>query len=226
MIPETEAHQVNPAIFVWTILNFPSFFPDAIVLCLLLSWNLVSPSFRDTLQIKNYENLGCTFFSTSQNIFSLAFKKDIYLIDQPYEVIKLLPLLAFLSLLQKSLIWRLTHRIRDFQSGSKQGLKSLGGILHSLSLALSLLPFVVMSVMLGYKSVYLSPIPLIVTFAIIFLAKSVFDEEFNTWRLIHRAKHCLVASIFPTSSPRPARQEVIIFIYDHHQHKTMIPGLA
>ena len=86
-------------------------FTDAVILCLLLSWNLVSPSFR----------------------------------------------------------------VRAFQSGSKQGLKSLGGILHSLSLILSLLSFVVISVMLGYKTIFLAPVPLIVTFAIIFVAKAIPD---------------------------------------------------
>ena len=117
-------------------------FTDAIILCLLLSWNLVSPSFK----------------------------------------------------------------VRAFQSGRKQGLKSLGGILHSLSLILSLLSFVVVSVMLGYKTVYLAPVPLIVTFAIVFVAKAVSDDDFKTWTLGRKAKHCLVASIFPISSPRPSQE--------------------
>ena len=118
------------------------FFLDAVILCLLLSWNLVSPSFR----------------------------------------------------------------VRGFKSGSKQGLMSLGGFLHSLSLTLSLLCFVVVSVMLGYKTVFLAPVPLIITFTIIFVAKSILDDDFKTWSYGRKATHCLVASIFPISSPRPSHE--------------------
>ena len=121
------------------------FFPDAIVLCLLLSWNLVSPSFR----------------------------------------------------------------VRAFQSGSKQGLLSLGGILHSLSFALGLFCFVVVSVMLGYKTVFLCPVPLSVTFAITFVAKAVHDADFKSRSLGGQATHCLVASIFPISSPRPSLEDEV-----------------
>merc|ERR1712126_66669 len=81
-----------------------------------------------------------------------------------------------------------------------------GGILHSLSFILSLLSFVVISVMLGYKTIFLAPVPLIVTFAIIFVAKAISDEDFKSWSLSHKAKHCLVASIFPISSPRPSQE--------------------
>ena len=103
--------------------------------------------------------------------------------------------------------------MRAFQSGSKQGLFSLGGILHSLSFALSLFCFVVVSVMLGYKTVFLSPVPLIVTFAITFVAKAVLDEDFKTRSLGGKATHCLVASVFPVSSPRPTLQVKVLKLF-------------
>ena len=105
------------------------------------------------------------------------------------------------------LSWNLaspSFKVRGFQSGSKQGLVSLGGILRSLSFALSLFTFVVVSVMLGYKTVFLAPVPLIVTFTIIFLAKAAYDDDFKTWSFGRKVSHCLVASIFPISSPRPS----------------------
>ena len=99
-----------------------------------------------------------------------------------------------------------SFRVRAFQSGSKQGLFSTGGFLHSLSFVLSLLSFVVVSVMLGYKTVFLAPVPLILAFTVVFVAKSFDDEDFKTWSFSLKATHCLVASIFPITSPRPASQ--------------------
>ena len=87
---------------------------------------------------------------------------------------------------------------------------SLGGILHSLSFALSLFTFVVVSVMLGYKTVFLAPVPLIFTFAIIALAKTAYDDDFKTWSFGRKVSHCLVASIFPISSPRPSLEVRIL----------------
>ena len=100
-----------------------------------------------------------------------------------------------------------SFRVRSFQAGPKQGLLSLGGILNSFSLFLSLLNFVFLSVMLGYMSIFLAPVPLIVTSATIFVAKSVVDHEFRAWRLGPKLTHCLLASIFPLTTPSP-KQEV------------------
>ena len=99
-----------------------------------------------------------------------------------------------------------SFRVRAFQSGSKEGLFTAGGILHSLSFASSLFSFVVVSVVLGYKTVFLAPVPLIVTSTIIFVAKFFGDDDFKTWSFSSKATHCLVASIFPITSPRPAPQ--------------------
>ena len=85
-----------------------------------------------------------------------------------------------------------SFRVRAFQSGSKEGLFTAGGILHNLSFASSLLSFVVVSVVLGYKTVFLAPVPLIVTSTIIFVAKFFDDEDFKTWSFSSKATHCLV----------------------------------
>ena len=95
-----------------------------------------------------------------------------------------------------------SFRIRSFQTGAKQGLLSLGGILNTISLFLSLLNFVFVSVMLGYKSIFLLPLPLVVLSIATFVAKSVADREFRTWPLGPKLTHCLLASIFPVTTPK------------------------
>ena len=83
---------------------------------------------------------------------------------------------------------------------------SPGGILYSLSLALSLLCFVVLSVMLGYESIFLAPVPLILSFSVNFVARAVCDKDFKNWNLGRKITHCLLASIFPVASPRPSNE--------------------
>ena len=95
-----------------------------------------------------------------------------------------------------------SFRFRSFQTGPKQGLFSLGGILNTISLFLSLLNFVFVSVMLGYKSIFLLPLPLVVLSIATFVAKSVADREFRTWCLGPKLTHCLLASIFPVTTPK------------------------
>ena len=114
------------------------------------------------------------------------------------------------ALLLVLLGWNLaspSFRVRAFQTGTKQGLLTRGGVLNSISLFLSLLPFVCVSVMFGYQSIFLAPLPLVVTSAMIFVAKSLSDRQFRTWMLGPKVTHCLLASIFPVTTPRP-KQEV------------------
>ena len=68
-------------------------------------------------------------------------------------------------------------RTRSFQSGSKQGLFSLGGVLLTFSFLTSLLTHVVIVVALGCYSVYLTTVPILVASSILFLAKSCVDKE-------------------------------------------------
>ena len=95
-----------------------------------------------------------------------------------------------------------SFRVPSFQTGPKQRLFSLGGILNTISLLLSLLNFVFVSVMLGYKSIFLLPLPLIVLSIAIFVAKSATDREFRTWYLGPKLTHCLLVSIFPATTPK------------------------
>ena len=93
--------------------------------------------------------------------------------------------------------------MRAFQSGHKQGLMTAGGFLHTLSFIMSLVCFIVISAMLGYKTIFLAPLPLAVTTLVIYLTKSTYDEQFKKWNLGPKVVHCLLASIFPIASPRP-----------------------
>ena len=61
--------------------------------------------------------------------------------------------------------------------------------------------------MLGYYSVYLTTVPLLVASSIIFLAKSCVDKEFRTWRLGPKLTHCLISAIFPITTPRSKARE-------------------
>ena len=56
--------------------------------------------------------------------------------------------------------------------------------------------------MLGYYSVYLTTVPLLIASSIIFLAKSCVDKEFRKWRLGPKLTHCLISAIFPITTPR------------------------
>ena len=98
-------------------------------------------------------------------------------------------------------------RMRSFQSGAKQGLFSLGGVLLTFSFLTSLLTHVVIVVALGYYSVYLTTVPLLVASSILFLAKSCVDKEFRRWRLGPKLTHCLISAIFPITTPRPESKE-------------------
>ena len=97
--------------------------------------------------------------------------------------------------------------MRSFQSGAKQGLFSLGGVLLTFSFVTSLLTHVVVVVALGYYSVYLTTVPILVASSIIFLAKSCVDKEFRRWRLGPKLTHCLISAIFPITTPRPESKE-------------------
>ena len=119
-------------------------------------------------------------------------------------------------LLHLLLVWNLVTpsiRLRSLQSGLNQDLMTWGGLLHTFSLFMSLTTFVITSVMLGYHSVFLLPIPLTVTMIVLFVARSVVDYEFRTWSLGPKVSHCLLASIFPTTSPRgPTKVNIFINI--------------
>ena len=115
-------------------------------------------------------------------------------------------ILTDVGLLYLLLLWNLISpamRMRSFQSGAKQGLFSLGGALLTFSFLTSLLTHVVIVVVLGYYSVYLTTTPLLVASSIIFLAKSCVDKEFRRWRLGPKLTHCLISAIFPITTPRP-----------------------
>ena len=97
--------------------------------------------------------------------------------------------------------------MRSFQSGAKQGLFSLGGVLLTFSFLTSLLTHLVVVVALGYYSVYLTTAPLLVASSILFLAKYYVDKEFRRWRLGPKLTHCLISAIFPITTPRPESKE-------------------
>ena len=98
-------------------------------------------------------------------------------------------------------------RMRSFRSRAKQGLFSLGGVLLTFTFLTSLLTHVVVVVALGYYSVYLTTVPLLVASSIIFLAKSCVDKEFKKWRLGPKLTHCPISTMFWITMPRPETKE-------------------
>ena len=109
-------------------------------------------------------------------------------------------------LLYALLLWNLISpamRIRSFRSGAKQGLFSVGGIFLTFSFLMSLFMHVAIVVAIGYHSVYLTTAPLLLASSVIFLVKSCVDKQFRTWRLGPKLTHCLIAGIFPVTTPRP-----------------------
>lgn len=113
-------------------------------------------------------------------------------------------------LLYALLLWNLISpalRIRSFCSGHKQSLFNVGGLLLTTSHLMSLLTHVSIVVMLGYYSVYLTTVPLLVASSIIFLTKSCVDKEFRKWRLGPKLTHSLISAIFPITTPRSKAKE-------------------
>ena len=113
-------------------------------------------------------------------------------------------------LLYALLLWNLitpAMRMRSFRSGAKQGLLSVGGVLQTFSFFMSLMMHVAIVVALGNYSVYLTTTPLLLASSVLFLAKSCVDKEFRTWRLGPKLTHCLISSIFPVTTPRPASKK-------------------
>ena len=93
--------------------------------------------------------------------------------------------------------------MRSFRSGAKQGLFSVGGLLLTFSFLMSLFMHVAIVVALGYHSVYLTTAPLLFAASVLFLVKSCVDKQFRTWMLGPKLTHCLIAGIFPVTTPRP-----------------------
>ena len=99
------------------------------------------------------------------------------------------------------LCWNLVSpafRARSFQ---KQSLLTRGGVLHAFSFFASLMIFVVNNVMLGYHNIFLVLLPQAVMTIAIFVAKSYTDLHFRAWSLGPKLTHCLLASIFPITTP-------------------------
>ena len=99
------------------------------------------------------------------------------------------------------LCWNLVSpafRARSFQ---KQSLLTRGGVLHAFSFFASLMIFVVNNVMLGYHNIFLVLLPQAVKTIAIFVAKSYTDLHFRAWSLGPKLTHCLLASIFPITTP-------------------------
>ena len=102
------------------------------------------------------------------------------------------------------LCWNLVSpafRARSFCAGQKQSLLTRGGVLHAFSFFASLMIFVVNNVMLGYHNIFLVLLPQAVMTIAIFVAKSYTDLHFRAWSLGPKLTHCLLASIFPITTP-------------------------
>ena len=110
------------------------------------------------------------------------------------------------------LCWNLVSpafRARSFQ---KQSLLTRGGVLHAFSFFASLMIFVVNNVMLGYHNIFLVLLPQAVMTIAMFVAKSYTDLHFRAWSLGPKLTHCLLASIFPITTPT-SEPEVCFTMY-------------
>ena len=78
---------------------------------------------------------------------------------------------------------------------------------------MSLTTFIITSVMIGYHSVFLVPVPLTISATVLFVVKSVVDRKFRALSLGPKISHCLLGSIFPMSSPRMPREVNTIYVH-------------
>ena len=77
---------------------------------------------------------------------------------------------------------------------------SKGGMLLSISFLASIMLHIVVAVTLGYKAIFLAPLPLIVCALVLFLSKSCIDGQFRRQGCGSKLASCLLMSIFPITS--------------------------
>lgn len=98
--------------------------------------------------------------------------------------------------------------MRTLLVGHKLPLLTPGGLLLLLSLLLSLLPHLAVAVLIGYHSVFLVQVPLLLTASCLLLVKIICDKDFRSgWPLSQKLIYCLLGAIFPLTSPRPGTKQ-------------------
>ena len=75
----------------------------------------------------------------------------------------------------------------------------------SITFLASVTPHMVIAVTFGYKSIYLSPAPLLVSAFVLLISKSLIDKQFRRQGCGFRLVTSMLASIFPIISKLPSR---------------------
>ena len=114
-----------------------------------------------------------------------------------------------LTLLLTWLLLSPAFRLRKFSQGSKQGLASPGGLSLTLSYFFGLMRNVILSVALGYYSVYLCIVPQLLTALILGVCKCVADKEFRKWSFSDQVLYVLVGSLVPCITPRSDAEDLL-----------------
>jgi hypothetical protein len=89
----------------------------------------------------------------------------------------------------------------------KQGLFSAGGVTLTISFICALMLHVTYAVTMGYFTIYATPIPFLFPVITILVTKWCTDEHFSNWTFPEKIVFCLIASIFPITTPRPRQDE-------------------
>ena len=115
------------------------------------------------------------------------------------------------KLLTVLLTWLLlspAFRLRKFFQGNKQGGLSPGGLALTLSIFFGLLRNVILSVALGYHSVFLCIAPQLLTALILLISKCIADKEFRRWSLGDQVMYALIGSLVPSITPRSSAEDI------------------
>merc|ERR1719237_119637 len=114
------------------------------------------------------------------------------------------------KLLTVLLTWLLlspAFRLRKFFQGNKQGGLSPGGLALTLSFFFGLLRNVILSVALGYHSVFLCIVPQLLTALILLISKCIAHKEFRRWSLGDQVLYALIGSLIPSITPRSSAED-------------------
>ena len=80
-------------------------------------------------------------------------------------------------------------------------------MLLSISFLASIMLHIVVAVTLGYKAIFLAPLPLFVSALVLFISKSCIDGQFRRQGCGSKLTSCLLMSIFPITSTPSSRAE-------------------
>ena len=114
-----------------------------------------------------------------------------------------------LTLLLTWLLLSPAFRLREYSQGNRQGLISPGGLTLTLSYFFGLMRNVILSVALGYYSVYLCVVPQLLTALILGICKYVADKEFRKRSFGDQVMYVLLGSLVPCVTPKSDTEDLL-----------------